>query len=109
MKNLKCMFGSHKWKILAVNREFSTRYENLGTQNWNIDFSVCTRCGARKAFDNVVSGHHGVDAAKRHWKLEGVVPFGTKYLEDISVRIIDDEPELAEVITFDLIKGGKDE
>lgn len=109
MKSLKCMFGKHNWKVLVVNRDFSTRYDDNQVNYWNVDFSVCERCSKRKAFDNVRGNHNGVDVAKKHWQNEGAVPYGSKYFDDVAVRLVDDNPVKAEVISLNVLKGGKHE
>ncbi len=121
MKRLGCFFGSHKFELVAVNRDYHTTFVDTKKTEYHImRFYQCS-CGQRKFktdYPYKYSTHTGIDLAKENWLDVGVVPSSSYDPRNVQNNytptppkptakpIIDRSPK---VIPFKVIKGGTDE
>lgn len=85
MFKLSCFFGSHKWKLVAVNRRYHFTVNN-SKQFFTISFYECSSCKKRRASTNKskYDGHHnGAEFAQQAWIETRMLPPGSKHPEEM--------------------------
>lgn len=119
MKTIGCYFGRHKPVLVAVNTEYNTHYTDTDHTKYHmLRFYQCEHCGNRSFETNYKSNyttHSGIDNAKANWLDTGVVPSGSYDPRKVPNSYVPEPPTPttkkpdAEVIPFNVIKGGKNE
>ena len=119
MKTIGCYFGRHKPVLVAVNTEYNTHYTDTDTKKYHMmRFYQCEHCGHRSFTTNYYSQftkHNGIDVAKANWLDTGVVPSSSYDPRKDSQTYVPEPPTPttkkpdAEIIPFNVIKGGKNE
>jgi len=121
LKSIGCFFGSHKFEVVAVNRDYHTTYTDSERVIYHtMRFYQCA-CGKRKFktdYSIDYSKHRGINLARDNWLEVGVVPDGSYDPRTIGEGYVPTPPrptkkpiinKSAKVIPFKIIQGGTDE
>lgn len=88
MKEIKCIFGFHKYVLHAANHKYNTTtiYNDNDTKYfWWMGFFQCKRCEKRifKTNNSCIQHHSGMVAAKEAWNSIGHIPANSEIFTNV--------------------------